>query len=164
MSSIEKFKECMRTLPTGVTVITTESTGGHKEGATINTIASLSLSPLLIMFGIKKSSFFYKNFLDCKYFTVNILSESQQNVSDAFTKLNVKKWKTVTLLNTTTTNSPAIAGTLAFLECKNHKIYDGGDHSIMVGKVVNAVTLENKKPLVYFNSKYAKLQESHESI
>lgn len=163
MSSIENFKKCMRTLPTGVTVVTTQSDEGKKEGVTINTLASLSLDPLLVMFSLKKSSFCYKNFVNCKHFTVNILSETQQKVSDAFTRINLDKWKDIKLLDDTITTSPAIDKTLAFLECKNYKTYDGGDHTIIIGKVINTVTLKNKKPLVYFKSNYTNLKND-ESI
>ncbi len=157
MSHIEKFKECMRNLTTGVTIVTTQLDNGQREGVTINTISSLSLEPLLVMFALKKSSFFSKNFLQCKHFTMNILSEGQEHIANAFTRQNESKWDNLKLLDNMQTHSPGIDGAIALIECKNYKIYDGGDHNIIIGEVLNTVTLKNKKPLVYFQSRYIKV-------
>jgi len=159
MTSIESFKECMRQLTTGVTVITTISEDNEKSGVTINTFSSLSLDPLLILFSLKKTSFCYNTFINSKHFTVNILSSDQQKISDLFTKAGKEKWKEIKTIKDTLTDCPAIEGSLAFLECAPQNFYEGGDHTIIVGKVINAVKLaDNKKPLVYFSSNYTNIQ------
>ena len=145
----------MRQLATGVTVITTISPDGKKEGVTINTFTSLSLDPLLVLFCLKKKSFCYDEFLHCKYFTANLLSASQQQISDQFTKSSEEKWQHVILSKHAVTPSPAIDGTIAFLECETHKFYDGGDHTIIVGKVINSVDMHHvHQPLIYFSGQY----------
>jgi len=158
MTSIDSFKECMRQLTTGVTIITTISEDNKKSGVTINTFSSLSLDPLLILFSLKKTSFCYSDFINCKSFTINILSASQRGLSDSFTKSHEDKWKQVELLKNTLTNSPAIEGSLAFLECSPQHFYEGGDHTIIVGKVLNSVNLKETNPLVYFSSNYTNIQ------
>lgn len=158
MTSIESFKECMRQLTTGVTVITTISEDNKKLGVTINTFCSLSLDPLLILFNLKKTSFCYNKFINSKHFTVNILSNDQQKISDLFTKAGEEQWKEIKTIKNTLTDCPAIQGSLAFLECIPQSFYEGGDHTIIVGKVINSVKLSDKKPLVYFSSNYTKIQ------
>lgn len=154
--SIDNFKDCMRQLATGVTVITTTKADGSKEGVTINTFTSLSLDPLLILFSLKKSSFCYETFINSKNFTVNILSEDQSNISNICTKPLGEKWSDIELIKNTSTNSPALKNALACLECENYKSYDGGDHSIVIGKVLNSFYFEDKKPLMYFRGEYLK--------
>jgi len=155
MSSVESFKLCMRHLPTGVTVITTKREDGIKEGVTINTFTSVSLDPLLILFSLKKSSFCYDALISSKSFTVNILSEYQQEVSNLFTKPSDEKWNIVKLSADTKTSSPAFKDAIAFLECENHQLYNGGDHTIIVGRVVNAVYQNTgHASLMYYNGKY----------
>lgn len=158
MTSIDSFKECMRQLTTGVSVITTISEDNEKSGVTINTFSSLSLDPLLILFSLKKASFCYREFINSKNFTVNILSKDQQKISDLFTRAGEEKWKEIKTIKNTLTDCPAIEGSLAFLECIPEHFYEGGDHTIIVGKVINAVKLTDKKPLVYFSSNYTNIQ------
>lgn len=153
-NSTESFKDCMRQLATGVTVVTTTKENGSKEGVTINTFTSLSLDPLLILFSLKKSSFCYDTFINSKNFTINILSADQSNISNICTKPLGEKWSAVKLIENTKTSSPAIEGSVACLECENYKYYDGGDHSIIIGKVVNTFHFEDKEPLIYFRGKY----------
>ena len=154
MNSIESFKECMRQLSTGVTIVTTKTIEGKKEGVTINTFTSLSLNPLLILFNLKKSSFCYQSFIESKNFTVNILSESQQKLSNLFTKEAAEKWDHSALYSKTLTSSPAFQNGIAFLECEHYKHYDGGDHTIMIGKVINSAYINKSKPLMYFRGEY----------
>jgi flavin reductase (DIM6/NTAB) family NADH-FMN oxidoreductase RutF len=153
---IEDFKNCMRQLATGVTVITTTKEDGSKEAVTINTFTSLSLDPLLILFSLKKSSFCYETFIKSKNFTVNILAEDQGYISNMCTKPLEDQWADIKLITNTDTNSPALEGTTAYLECKNYQSYDGGDHSIIIGKALNSFSFKNKKPLIYFRGKYIK--------
>jgi flavin reductase (DIM6/NTAB) family NADH-FMN oxidoreductase RutF len=52
------------------------------------------------------------------------------------------------------TGCPIIAGARASVECSAWRVYEGGDHSIIVGKVVAAKVLNAKRPLVYYSKKY----------
>jgi flavin reductase (DIM6/NTAB) family NADH-FMN oxidoreductase RutF len=155
---IEDFKDCMRQLATGVTVITTTKEDGSKEAVTINTFTSLSLDPLLILFSLKKSSFCYETFTKSKNFTVNILAEDQSHISNMCTKPLLDKWADIKLVTNTDTDSPALEGTTAYLECENYQSYDGGDHSIIIGKALNSFSFKNRKPLIYFRGKYLKTE------
>jgi flavin reductase (DIM6/NTAB) family NADH-FMN oxidoreductase RutF len=155
MSSLDSFKLCMRHLPTGVTVITTQDAAGMKEGVTINTFTSVSLNPLLILFSLKKTSFCYDVFISSKFFTVNVLSEYQHKISNLFTKVSDEKWDAVRLVSDTKMPSPAFKDSVAFLECETEHLYDGGDHTIIVGRVVNSVYQNTgHDSLVYYNGQY----------
>ncbi|MDA4120303.1 MAG: flavin reductase family protein, partial [Thaumarchaeota archaeon] len=52
------------------------------------------------------------------------------------------------------TGSPIVEGVRAALECRAWKVYDGGDHSILIGEVVAAKTFNSKRPLVYYAQQY----------
>ena len=70
---------------TGVTVITAMH-GEHPVGITVNSFASLSLDPALILWSPAKSSTRHQVFVDADAFNVHILSIEQKSVCDAFTK------------------------------------------------------------------------------
>ncbi|MBP9791709.1 MAG: flavin reductase family protein [Rickettsiales bacterium] len=148
------FKQCMGKFTTGITVVTTQ-TETNKLGVTINSFNSVSLNPLLILFSLKKQSCHYQHFLQCKNFTVNILSNSQEKYVNLFASHNIDTWSHVELdTKNPITNSPALKNCLAFLECEIYAKYDGGDHTIIVGKVINLINNENNNPLVYYRGEF----------
>ena len=50
--------------------------------------------------------------------------------------------------------SPIIEGSIAYIDCEIEAIHDGGDHDIVVGRVIELEVLENKEPLVFFQGNY----------
>jgi len=56
------------------------------------------------------------------------------------------------------TGAPILAGGLAWLDCRLHQVYPGGDHTIFLGTVVAAgVVASQDDPLLYFGSQYRRL-------
>ena len=47
-------------------------------------------------------------------------------------------------------------GILGHVECKITQCYDGGDHTIVLGEIVN-VNATGERPLLFFKGKYQKL-------
>lgn len=155
MSSLQKFKNCMSKFATGVTIATTINKNEFL-GVTINTFSSLSLEPMLIMFNLKKNSFCYKEFLSAKKFAINILNENQEDLSYLFTKkISQETWSDLNLMNKT---MPAFANTVAYIECEKYNCYEGGDHQIIIGKVIDLDRpSHNTAPLIYYDRQYLKL-------
>ena len=154
------FKRCMGKFATGITIVTTLAPDGKKMGVTVNSFNSVSLDPFLILFSLKKKSYFYSYFDQCRHCTVNILSEKQHYLSTMFTKTMEEDWNKVETVDNTATDSPALADTLAFLECEVFAKHDGGDHTIFVCKVVNLVEQKQDNPLIYFSSEYRALDNN----
>jgi len=49
-----------------------------------------------------------------------------------------------------------IDGVLGYVECKIAQCHDGGDHTIVVGEIVN-VNAIGERPLLFFKGKYQRL-------
>ncbi len=153
------FKESLGCFATGVSVITTLAKIEKKDeyhGITINSLTSLSLSPPLILFSIAKDSQKYKHFIKAKNFTVNILSEKQLALSRYFAYSHTDKFNNIDYIIGNNL-CPILNGALAFIECTNYKRYNGGDHTIIIGKVTNLKKISEDKPLIYFRSQYKDL-------
>ena len=161
MVDITSFKGCMSNFTTGITIITTLNQRSQKIGVTINSFNSVSLDPLLILFSLKKSSYCYDELSHARYFTVNILSTDQQELVQLFTKPGENKWQNLEFYSQETrTPSPAIKGCLAFLECEHFAAYEGGDHTIIVGKVMNLYNdPHTTQPLIYFKGTFKSLTD-----
>ena len=131
----------MRVFPQGVTVATTQGPSGP-AGITVSSFTSVSLSPPLVLISIAKTSALHDVFRGAGAYAVNFLSDDQKTVSDRFAGRTHDKERFAGIKVTKgTTGSPVIAGARAVIECKSWRVYDGGDHSLLVGEVVAAKTL-----------------------
>lgn len=146
------FRNCLGTFATGVTVATTLD-GEKPCGVTINSFSSLSLKPPLVLFCLAKDAYYYQAFTKAKYFGVNILSESQQFISESFARSAGQPWDEVTFTSAKN-GSPYFSGAHGFMECELHAVHDGGDHSIIVGKVLHVEHDETCYPLLYYRGGY----------
>ncbi len=148
------LKQAMRIYPQGVTVVTTQAEEGPK-GITVSSFTSVSLDPPLVLVSIAKSSQLHDIFVANTGFAVNFLADDQRSVSDRFAGRTQARDRFDGLkFKPGVTRSPLIDGARAVIECKTWKIYEGGDHSLIMGEVVSAKALSGKKPLVYYTQKY----------
>lgn len=157
--SNDEFKKCLGSFASGVTIVTMIDASNDPQGVTINSFSSLSLEPAMISFNLGKASYLHNKILNSDSFAVNILSATQKNLSRKFAESSANKW-----LDTEFTKGlygcPILDGASAFIECLTANIYDGGDHSIITGRVVNLKTSDNTKPLVYYMGGYYLLGEA----
>lgn len=142
---------------TGVTVITTGREGSF-GGLTANAVASLSLSPPLVMVAVEKTAHSHQQLLDSRAFAVNILSIDQQELSQRFAKPGPKEFADLAY-RTCETGSPILDGTLGYADCRVVHVLPGGDHDIFVGEIV-AGEARDGEPLLYFCGKYRQLREN----
>lgn len=147
------LKHAMRVYPQGVTVVTTDSHG--PKGLTVSSFTSVSLDPPLVLVSIAKGSALHDLFREAKSYAVNFLADDQKSVSDRFAGRTQSKERFEGIRFVAgVTGSPLISGVRAVLECRSWNVYEGGDHSILVGEVVAAKTLNSKRPLVYYSQQY----------
>src|SRR5271157_3995966 len=144
----------MRSFPQGVTVVTT-TFGSVPKGITVSSFTSVSLDPPLILIAISKKSATHESLIHCSGFAVNFLADDQKSVSERFAgRLEVADKFEGIDYSEGTTGSPIIKGARAVIECRPWKLYDGGDHSLMIGEVVRAAKLNDKPPLVFYGQHY----------
>ena len=128
-------------------------------GMTINSFTSVSLNPHLVSFCIDNKSANLKFFKKNRYFSLNILSLEQQSLASAFaTPKNSKKWGIEPYFFGQKGN-PIFQNSLAFFECKKHRVIKAGDHFIIIGEILDFGKVNEKEPLLYYRGKYAALQK-----
>lgn len=149
-----ELRNTLGTFATGITVITTKSLDGTNIGVTINSFASVSLDPPMVLFSLKTQSPLTDIFLNAKTFNVNILSAGQEFVSNLFAGQETDKFDKVDWKEGQN-GSPVLNDTLGTLECTRIQTHDGGDHTIFVGEVSHHENDATGKPLLYVNGGYA---------
>jgi len=148
------LKQAMRIYPQGVTVVTTRGEDGPR-GITVSSFTSVSLTPPLVLVSIAKSSAIHDTLKRSKVFAINFLAEDQQSVSDRFAgRVEIRDRFHGLKFRDGVTGSPIIDGVRAVIECKIWQVLEGGDHSMFVGEVLAAKTLNSKRPLVYYTQQY----------
>jgi flavin reductase (DIM6/NTAB) family NADH-FMN oxidoreductase RutF len=152
-----ELRRVMGHFPTGVTVITTISKEGQPFGLTANAFTSVSLDPPLLLIAVDKKAESYPYFEESKVFNVNFLSDDQEALSRRFAVSGGDKFRGVAY-RSGANGVPILEGALAYLECSLYATYEGGDHTIFLGEILQAETRE-AKPLVFHRGGYKSISD-----
>ncbi|SFX18986.1 p-hydroxyphenylacetate 3-hydroxylase reductase component [Marinospirillum alkaliphilum] len=147
------FRRALGNFATGVTVVTAATPDGQKTGVTANSFNSVSLEPPLILWSIDKRSGSCAVFEQASHFAVNILAADQMDTSNHFARPGEDKFAGVHA-TTGLGGAPLLPDTAACFQCESYQTVDGGDHWILIGKVV-AFEDSGRAPLVYHQGSYA---------
>lgn len=147
---------------TGVVVVTANTPDGTPVGMTMNSFTSVSLDPPLILCCVGRTSQLHPALTTADAFAVNVLRESQKDVSRQFARPGLERFGSLRPLRGAS-GAPLIEGALAVLECANERVIDAGDHDIVVGRVRKLDTTRDlpAEPLVYFAGGYRSLDTTH---
>ena len=157
------FRQTAGQFVTGVTVIAIEVEGSIRA-MTANSFTSLSLDPPLVLFCLGKRTKAWQLIQNATGFSVNILRDDQQDLSSYF----AGSWKDPAAPPPFSFGAweggPRLAGCTAALGCIVHAIHDGGDHWIVVGRVIAVYRAEDGgQPLVFFRGRYARLADGSDT-
>ena len=144
--------------PTGVTIITAV-VAGERIAATVSSFNSLSLDPPLLLFSIGRHSKVFDAWNSVTHFAVNILDQSQKELSARFGRSQIDKWEGVQAAKGQASGASLFPDALACFECETHQIYEGGDHIIIIGRILtlSRQATSSPDPLVFFGGNYRKL-------
>lgn len=148
-TTIEKYKLAMANYPTGVTVVTTSNHEGLPAGLTVNSFASVSLDPLLVLWSIDNTVSTYPAFKNTDRFAVNILSETQKDTALLFASKEEDRFAHCEW-EMSEHDLPVLANVASTLQCKVHKRVEAGDHIIFIGEVMD-MHVNQVNPLLYHN-------------
>ena len=157
-----EFRQALGSFLTGVTIVTTIGPDGEPRGFTANSFTSVSLDPPLVLVCIAKKAFGHPIFSASKSFAVNILSENQKDASGVFASKAADKFASVGW-RPGLTGSPAIDGSLAIFDCDLDQLIDAGDHSILIGRVLD-FSHSGAQPLGYWRGGYVNPGLSQEAL
>lgn len=151
------FRHALGSFPTGVAVVTA-AVKSEPVGITVNSFTSVSLDPPLVLWCLKKDFNRYRVFIEAKGFTISVLGTEHENVSVRLARQGVHRLQDVELLETEL-GPPALADAHAVFECAREAIHDGGDHSILIGRVLRFARRDDGAPLVFYRGRYGALSD-----
>jgi len=142
------FTRAMARVPGPVVVTTTVDGSGRRWGFTASSFVSLSLDPPLVTVNLDKKASTHAAFTVSDHFMVNVLAHHQSEIARRFATSGVDRFAagdTVPLER----GLPGIPEAVVRLVCRMHDIVDGGDHSMLIGRVLNCATSAGREALVY---------------
>lgn len=142
---------------TGVTAVLVEH-GGQQWGMTVNSFASLSLDPPLVLFCAQAGSAVVGAIEGAGGFTVNVLASDQSEISSRLAcRGGPEKMHGVDTLRVAS-GMPRLAGALAWFDCSLERCEPAGDHLIVIGRVMDGGHREpGGEPLLFYRSAYRAL-------
>lgn len=157
-ASSDLFRTVCGRFATGVTIATAHDATGGQWGLTVNSFASVSLDPPLVLFSIAKGAASHDAFAAADGYTVNILAEDQEALSNRFSLVkDVDRFNGVALANGLPGEAPILAGCLGAAVCDLEKAIPGGDHTILLGRVRRIVVGNGVRPLLYYRGGYGRI-------
>lgn len=156
--SMEKaeFRRVLGHFATGVAVVSARGADDVPRGLTANAIASVSLDPPLVLVCVEEEAETHAVIADSGGFAISVLGADDEALARRFaTSDSDAKFHGVPH-RTAVTGAPVLEAALAWVDCRLWATYDGGDHTIFVGRVVGAATGEGS-PLVFYRGGYDRL-------
>ena len=148
-----EFRNALGTFTTGVTIVTTLAADGEPVGLTANSFNSVSLDPPMVLWSLAKTSNSLDLFKNAAHWAVHILADDQETLSNKFAKKGEDKFAGIDW-SKGVGGIPLLPGCTSVMQCQTEYAYEGGDHIIFVGRVVDFAR-DDKKPLVFVQGRYA---------
>lgn len=151
------FRNALGQFATGVTVVTTVDENGNRIGMTANSFSSVSLDPMLVLWSVAKNCKVFREFNEAQHFAIHVLRADQMPISNQFASSCEDRF---TGIETTDGigGVPLLTDYCALFECELEARHDGGDHVILVGKVLNFHN-RGDTPLIFHAGRYADLDQ-----
>lgn len=145
-----ELRDALGRFATGVTLVTTMTPRGPL-GITVNSFASLSLNPPLVLWSPARKSSRFAAFEAASHFAVHVLARDQQAIAEHFARSGdgFERFGFAPGLG----EAPLLEGAAARFECRHAARFEGGDHLICVGEVLR-FTHADRAPLVYHQGAY----------
>lgn len=153
----DTFRSVLGRFASGVTIVTAVDAEGRDHGMTVSAFSSLSLRPPLVLVCIDRGATLHGALRPDAPLVIHILAAGQETLSRRFASGEPAERFAGVGYGRAANGAARLDGVLAHLECRVDALHDGGDHTIVVGRVEHA-EVQEARPLLYYRSGYATLE------
>ena len=146
-SEARLFRDALGGFATGVAVVTTLGPIGERIGLTINSFSSLSIDPPLIIWNLSNDSGLVEHFQPNRRFNIVFLSDTQEEFALKFAQPGEERYKGLEA-PASEDGVPLLFGSAGAIECRVEGTHVGGDHLILIGRVLR-FALNDRAPLLF---------------
>lgn len=149
----QAFRSALGNFATGLTIVTGETANGERFGLTASSFQSVSLSPPLVLYSIRKGAASIPLVEAAGRFCVNVLGETHEHLAKRFAssvgdRFEGLEWERAER------GGWVLPDAIAVFECRLWSTYDGGDHLIIIGEVENMYRAPDGNPLLFFRGEF----------
>ena len=146
------YRKALGQFATGITVVTARAADGRRIGLTVNSFASVSLNPPLVLWSLARNATSFSDFTSATHFAINVLGAGQHHLSRQFSTPLPDRFAGVECADGPA-RCPLLSGVIAHFLCRVVQQYDGGDHVIFLGEVEEYKWFDGE-PLVFHSGRY----------
>lgn len=139
------FRAALGRFATGITIVTILAPDGPM-GFCANSFSSISIDPPLVLWAPAKSSSRYTYFAQARHYAIHVLGADQRHLIDRFSR-GGRGFDGLSH-QSNPEGAPILPDALARFDCERHAAHDGGDHLIILGRVIRAACRDGK-PLIF---------------
>ena len=154
-----RLRKSFGAFATGVTIVTVG--GEQPHGMTANSFTAVSLDPPLVLVCVERNAIMHDALLRAGTFAVSVLSSAQERVARHFAghrPMGTEQFAQTDCHPGERCGAPLIAGAAAHFECELWRTYDGGDHSIFLGRLLDLSAAADDDVLVFLRGKFGRLE------
>ncbi len=155
-----EFRRALGAFTTGVTVVTTRGDGREDIGLTANSFNSVSLQPPMVLWSLAKAARSLEAFKACRHFAIHILADDQEPLSARFAQRGADKFAGLAV-DRGPDDIPLLQQCAARFVCRARYQYEGGDHLIFVGEVIDFEHWQ-RAPLLFHGGAYGQIRKRDE--
>ena len=159
---VAAFKQAMRSLVSGVTVVAAQDRQGACVGLTATAVTSLSADPPSLLVSVNRASAMAPALVRDTLFSVNVLAADQVDVAEAFGgqrglrgtgKFAYGHWYR------SVSGTPLLAGSVVTFECVVSEMADFATHRVVMGAVLDVhVERAGAAALAYRDGRYVSVE------
>jgi flavin reductase (DIM6/NTAB) family NADH-FMN oxidoreductase RutF len=149
----QELRKGFSSFATGVTVITCLDADQNSHGITISSFNTVSLEPPLVLWSLKKQSRLMPHFEVGHKQLIHVLERSQEAMAMHFATVKENQFESIAH-KMTASGLTQIEGCAAYFECETVSVYTGGDHNIIIAKVLKLQHHPESQPLIFAHSKF----------
>jgi len=154
--STQELRRAFSCFATGVTVITGIDQNGKPVGITISSFNTVSLNPPLVLWSIGSQSDLCNSFRIGQKQLIHVLDVNQKDLALVFAKqLNKNNIQMEHQIEPS--GLMRLANCLAYFECETVAVHEGGDHHIIVARVLSIEQDSDRYPLLFAQSQFNQL-------
>jgi flavin reductase len=157
--SSDVYRLAVGRLATGVTIVSSRL-GGIDHAMTANAVASVSLEPLLVLVCVEREARFHDAIVESGTWGVSILPSTARATAEwlATRGRPLHGQLDRVPIHRGVTGVALLDESLSTLECESTDTYAGGDHTIVVGRVLSVeISARHGDALLYYRGRYDSL-------
>lgn len=152
----QQMRDAMSRFATGVAIVTT-TLRGQDHAMTAGSIASVSLEPPLVLVCVRLDGGLHDPLLESGVWGVSVLTAKGRATANWLATPGRPLLGQLDRVahHRGQTGVALVDGALATLECRTSATYPGGDHTIVVGQVIDfSIGDRPEDPLIHYRSQY----------